>query len=147
MFYHAAKEGIIDAAHSIQIGIRTPNPDTHGLTILDARELLDQGPRAAAERVRSVVGGRPAYLTLDIDFLDPAYAPGTGTPVIGGPTTHQARELLFGLRGLNVVGGDQVEVAPAYDALGQTTALAGATLAADILYLIGLARAERGAVT
>jgi agmatinase len=147
MFYHAVKEGIVDAAHLIQIGIRTPNPDTHGLTILDARELLDQGPRAAAERVRSVVGGRPAYLTLDIDFLDPAYAPGTGTPVIGGPTTHQARELLFGLRGLNVVGGDQVEVAPAYDAPGQTTALAGATLAADILYLIGLARAERGAVT
>jgi agmatinase len=147
MFYHAIKDGIIDAAHSIQIGIRTPNPDTHGLTILDARWLLEQGPRAAAERVRSVVGGRPAYLTLDIDFLDPAYAPGTGTPVIGGPTTHQARELLFGLRGLNVVGGDQVEVAPAYDALGQITALAGATLAADILYLIGLARAERGGGT
>ncbi len=87
---------------------------------------------------------RPVYLTFDIDFLDPAYAPGTGTPVIGGPTTHQARELLLGLRGLNVVGGDQVEVAPAYDALGQITALAGATLATDILYLIGLARAERG---
>jgi agmatinase len=116
------------------------------LTILDARWLLDQGPRAAAERVRSLVEGRPAYLTLDIDFLDPAYAPGTGTPVIGGPTTYQARELLFGLRGLNVIGGDQVEVAPAYDALGQITALAGATLATDILYLIALARTERSAV-
>jgi len=147
MFYRAVKEGIIDAAHSIQIGIRTPNPDTHGLAILDARALLDQGPRAAAERVRSVVGGRPAYLTLDIDFLDPAYAPGTGTPVIGGPTTYQAREFLFGLRGLNVVGGDQVEVAPPYDSPGQITALAGATLAADILYLIALARAERSAST
>jgi agmatinase len=113
--------------------------------MIDARALLDQGPRVAAERVRSVVGGRPAYLTLDIDFLDPAYAPGTGTPVIGGPTTHQARELLFALRGLNVVGGDQVEVAPAYDSPGQITALAGATLAADILYLIALARAERDA--
>jgi agmatinase len=145
MFYHAAREGIIDPSRSIQIGIRTPNPDTHGLTILDARWLLDNGPGAAAERVRSLVGERPAYLTFDIDFLDPAYAPGTGTPVIGGPTTHQARELLFGLRGLNVVGGDQVEVAPHYDALGQITALAGATLAADILYLIGLARAGRGA--
>lgn len=145
MFYHAVKEGLIDPAHSIQIGLRTPNPDTHGLTILDARWLLEHGPRAAAERVRSVVAGRPAYLTFDIDFLDPAYAPGTGTPVIGGPTTHQARELLFALRGLNVVGGDQVEVAPAYDALGQITALAGATLAVDILYLIGLARAERAA--
>jgi agmatinase len=145
MFYHAVKEGIIDAAHSIQIGIRTPNPDTHGLTVLDARELLDRGPRAAAEKIRSVVRDRPAYLTLDIDFLDPAYAPGTGTPVIGGPTSHQARELLFGLRGLNVVGGDQVEVAPAYDSPGQITALAGATLATDILYLIALARAGRGA--
>ena len=145
MFYHAVRDGLIDAAHSIQIGLRTPNPDTHGLTILDARWLLEHGPRAAAEQVRSVVGNRPVYLTFDIDFLDPAYAPGTGTPVIGGPTTHQARELLFGLRGLNVVGGDQVEVAPAYDALGQITALAGATLATDILYLIALARAERQA--
>jgi agmatinase len=147
MFYHAAREGIIDAAHSIQIGIRTPNPDIHGFANLDARALLDQGPRAAAERVRSVVSGRPAYLTLDIDFLDPAYAPGTGTPVIGGPTTHQARELLFALRGLNVIGGDLVEVAPAYDSPGQITALAGATLAADLLYLIALARAERAVKT
>lgn len=144
MFYHAAQEGVIDAAHSIQVGIRTPNPETHGFTVLDARWLLEHGPRAAAERIHAVVGSRPAYLTIDIDFLDPAYAPGTGTPVVGGPTTHQARELLQQLRGLNVVGGDQVEVAPAYDALGQVTALAGATLAADILYLIGLARAARG---
>ena len=144
MFYHAAKEGLVDAAHSIQVGVRTPNPDTHGFTVLDARALLDQGPRAAADKVRATVGGRPAYVTLDIDFLDPAYAPGTGTPVIGGPTTHQARELLFGLRGLNVVGGDQVEVAPAYDSPGQITALAGATLATDILYLIALARTGRG---
>ncbi len=145
MFYHAVKEGLIDPAHSIQIGLRTPNPDTHGLTILDARWLHEHGPRAAAEQVRSLVGDRSAYLTFDIDFLDPAYAPGTGTPVIGGPTTHQARELLFALRGMNVVGGDQVEVAPSYDALGQITALAGATLATDILYLIGLARGKRAA--
>lgn len=140
MFYHAAKEGVVDAAHSVQIGVRTPNPDTHGFTILDARWLHEHGPRAAAEKVRSLVGSRAVYLTLDIDFLDPAYAPGTGTPVIGGPTTHQARELLFGLRGLNIVGGDQVEVSPPYDAPGQVTALAGATLAADLLYLLGLAR-------
>jgi len=146
MFYHAAKEGVVDAAHSIQIGVRTPNPDTHGFTILDARWLHEHGPRAAAEKVRSLVGSRAVYLTFDIDFLDPAYAPGTGTPVIGGPTTHQARELLFGLRGLNIVGGDQVEVSPPYDVPGQVTALAGATLAADILYLLGLARAERRAM-
>jgi len=146
MFYHAAKEGVVDAAHSIQIGVRTPNPDTHGFTILDARWLHEHGPRAAAEKVRSLVGSRAVYLTFDIDFLDPAYAPGTGTPVIGGPTTHQARELLFGLSGLNIVGGDQVEVSPPYDVPGQVTALAGATLAADILYLLGLARAERRAM-
>ena len=115
------------------------------MSTLDARSLLEQGPSAAAERVRSAVGGRAAYLMLDIDFLDPAYAPETGTPSVGGPTTQQARELLLGLCGVNVVGGDQVEVAQAYDALGQITALAGATLAADILYLIGLARTERGA--
>ncbi len=72
-----------------------------------------------------------------IDFLDPAYAPATGTPVVGGPNTAYARDALKRLVGMNIVGGDQVEVAPAYEGPAQITALAGATIAADILYLIG----------
>ena len=88
------------------------------------------------------VGDHPVYLTFDIDFLDPAYAPGTGSPVIGGPSTHQARQILKGLEGLRIVGGDLVEVSPPYDSAGKITALAGATLAHDILYLISLARGK-----
>jgi len=84
---------------------------------------------------------------FDIDFLDPAYAPGTGTPVIGGPTTWQARQLLFGLAGLNIVGADLVEVSPIYDPSGQITALAGATIAHDELYLLGLARDRRAGIS
>ncbi|MCC6184916.1 MAG: arginase family protein, partial [Microthrixaceae bacterium] len=101
------------------------------------------GIDATVDRIREVVGGRAAYLTVDIDFLDPAYAPGTGTPVVGGPTTWQARQILFGLRGLDVVGADLVEVAPAYDPSGQITALAGATLAHDELHLLAEARDRR----
>lgn len=140
MFYHAARDGLVDPKASIQIGMRTPNPDTHGFTVLDANWVDAHDPQAIARRVREVVGSKPVYLSFDIDFLDPAYAPGTGTPVVGGPTTATARAILHALRGLKVVGGDQVEVAPAYDPVGQITALAGATIAADILHLIAAAR-------
>ena len=136
MFYHAIQEGLIDVEHSIQVGIRTPNPDSFGIEIVDAIQLNNMTNAQALARIRERVGACKAYLTFDIDFLDPAYAPGTGTPVAGGPSVIQAREILHGLRGLKIVGGDQVEVAPAYDPLGSITALAGATIAADILYLI-----------
>lgn len=145
MFFHAAQEGLIDPARSIQLGMRTPNPESHGFTVRDARHVLDATPEALAAEIRAVVGDHPVYLTFDIDFLDPAFAPGTGTPVIGGPTTDFARRILHALAGLNVVGGDQVEVAPAYDGPGQITALAGATLAGDILHLMALAREKRTA--
>lgn len=140
MFYHAVKEGIIDPAHSIQVGLRTPNPETHGIQILDADHCLHTPASEVAAEIRKRVGDRPAYLTFDIDFLDPAYAPATGTPVSGGPNAAYARHVLQGLAGLNIKGGDQVEVAPHYEGPGQITALAGATIAADILYLLGLAR-------
>jgi agmatinase len=137
--YLAAREGIVDPAHSIQIGMRSPNPETHGFNVIDANPLLGRPLSETVDHIRDVVGDRPVYLTFDIDFLDPAYAPGTGTPVCGGPTTHQARTLLHGLAGLNILGADLVEIAPAYDP-GGVTALAGATLAYDLLSLLALAR-------
>lgn len=140
--YLAARNGLVDPVRSIQIGMRSPNPDTLGFTIVEANPLLAAPMQQTAERIRSVVGDRAAYVTFDIDFLDPAFAPGTGTPVCGGPTTHQARALLHALAGLNVVGADLVEVAPPYDPAG-VTALAGATLAFDLLTLLALARKAR----
>lgn len=135
----AARHGLIDTAHSVQVGIRSPNPATLGTTIVEADELLSAPLDAIVETIRTTVGDRPAYLTFDVDFLDPAYAPGTGTPVVGGPTTHQARALLHGLAGMNIVGGDVVEVSPPYDPSG-ITALAAATVAFDVLALLSLNR-------
>ncbi len=136
MFYHAIKEGLIDLEHSIQVGIRTPNPETHGIEIIYADELDEMKASEVSERIKNRVGDKKAYLTFDIDFLDPAYAPGTGTPVSGGPTVMMGRKILKGIAGLNIVGGDLVEIAPAYDPIGNVTAVAGATLGGDILYLL-----------
>jgi agmatinase len=122
--------------------MRSPNPETLGFTVIDANPLLEAPVEAAAERIRDVVGDAPVYLTLDIDFLDPAFAPGTGTPVCGGPSTQQARALLHALAGINLVGADLVEVAPPYDPAG-VTALAGATLSFDLLSLLALGRERR----
>jgi len=143
MFYHAIKEGILDPERSVHVGLRTPNPDMHGILNLDADICLTTPAGEITDRIRERVGGAKAYLTFDIDFLDPAYAPATGTPVSGGPTTGYGRHVLQGLKGLNIIGGDQVEVAPHYEGPGQITALAGATVGADILYLIGEARKNR----
>ena len=137
--YLAAKQGLVDPAHSIQLGMRSPNPETLGFTVVEANPMLATPPAEMAARIRATVGGRPTYLTFDIDFLDPAYAPGTGTPVVGGPTTHYAREVLYGLAGMPIVGADVVEVAPPYDHAG-ITALAGATLVYDLLTLMSLTR-------
>lgn len=138
----AARAGFVDPARSIQVGMRTPNPDTCGFTIVEADPLLAMPMTATVDRIREVVGDDLAYVTFDIDFLDPAFAPGTGTPVCGGPSTHQARQLLHGLAGLNIVGADIVEVSPPYDPAG-VTALAAATLAYDLLSLIALGRQRR----
>jgi len=134
MFWHAAREGLVDPACSVQIGLRTTNDDNPGFAILDARQVQRQGTEAVIAAIRQRVGERPVYLTFDIDCLDPAYAPGTGTPVCGGLSTLQALEILGGLRGINLVGMDLVEVAPAYDH-ADITALAGATLAMEMLCL------------
>jgi agmatinase len=142
MFLKAAEEGLILPERSVQVGMRTPN-ESHGFNVIHANTFFEIGIAETLRRIHEIVGEHAAYLTFDIDFLDPAYAPGTGTPVIGGATTWQARELLFGLDGLNIVGADLVEVAPAYDAVTGITALAGATLLHDELYLVGNARERR----
>ncbi|ETW14464.1 agmatinase [Roseivivax marinus] len=137
--YKAVEEGLIDPARSVAIGIRTENPDTRGVTVIDAPEVHRTGPDAVAARVREIVGTGPCYLTFDIDALDPAFAPGTGTPVWGGLSSGQAAILLRELAGLDIVGGDVVEVSPQYDTSG-ATAVAGAHVAMEILCLWGWTR-------
>ena len=135
-FYKAVKTGLIDPARSVQVGIRTSNPDTLGVNIIDAAEAHEIGPKAVAEKIRSIVGDSPTYLSFDIDGLDPAFAPGTGTPVWGGLSTAQTAAIMRGLAGINLMGGDVVEVSPPYDN-GGITAIAGAHIAVEILCLIG----------
>ncbi len=134
MFYHAVREGLVDDSRSVQIGLRTTNDEPLNFNILDSRRVHRNGPEAVAAEVKSIVGDHKAYLTFDIDCLDPSFAPGTGTPVCGGLSTFQALEIIRGLSGINLVGMDVVEVAPAYD-VGEITALAGASLAAEMLCL------------
>jgi agmatinase len=143
MFFHAARQGIVDPARSVQVGLRTHNDETHGFHILDAPWVHENGPRAAAERIKDVVGDHPCYLTFDIDCLDPAFAPGTGTPVPGGLTMHQAQTCLQGLCGVRLVGMDLVEVAPPFDT-AEVTALAGASLLQFMLGVLAYGRADRG---
>ncbi len=132
MFFHAAKQGLVDPARSVQIGLRTHNDDTLGFNILDGPWVHEQGIQRVIEEVRRIVADHPVYLTFDIDCLDPSYAPGTGTPVCGGLSTAQAMSIIRGLRGVNLIGMDLVEVAPAYD-VGEITALAGAHLAMEMI--------------
>ncbi len=132
MFLRALREGLIDPATSIQIGIRTMNSDTHGFTILGAPWVHREGIPAVLEVVSEVVGTSPAYLTFDIDCLDPAFAPGTGTPVAGGLSTAQALDAVRGLAEFNIVGMDVVEVAPAFD-ISEITAIAAANIAHDFI--------------
>ncbi len=134
MFYHAPKEGLIDPTHSVQIGIRTEHDSDNGFTVLDAGQVNDRAAADIIEQVKQIVGDMPVYLTFDIDCLDPAFAPGTGTPVVGGLTSDRALKILRGLQSLNIVGMDVVEVAPAYDQ-SEITALAAATVALDMLYI------------
>jgi agmatinase len=138
-FYHAIEEGLVDPRRTIQIGIRSPlDRAVHdwtlgkGVTIVGAEEVHENGPAAAAERVRRIVGDARAYLTFDVDALDPAFAPGTGTPEVGGLATWQARAILRRLAGIDFAGMDVVEVSPPYD-VAEITALAAATIAWDYL--------------
>ncbi|MDH4049620.1 MAG: agmatinase [Gammaproteobacteria bacterium] len=134
MFFHAVKEGLIDPATSVQIGLRTQNGDTLGFNVLDGPWVQENGIGAVIRQTRKVLGDRPVYLSFDIDCLDPSFAPGTGTPVCGGLSSYQAISILRGLAGINLVGMDVVEVAPAYD-VGEITALAAAHLAMEMIGL------------
>ncbi len=139
MFYKAVKMGLIDTARSVQVGIRTTIDDPLGITIIDAREVHEKGPVAAARRIREILGDAPTYLSFDIDGLDPAFAPGTGTPVWGGLSSAQAAIILRDLAGINLVGGDVVEVSPPFDPTG-ATAVAAAHVAVNLICLWGWTR-------
>ncbi|MGC9270003.1 agmatinase [Acidiphilium sp.] len=142
VFFHAINEGLVDPRRMIQIGIRSPLPRAtydwtvgKGVTILSAQDVHEIGIAATAERIHAVVGAQePTYLSFDIDCLDPGCAPGTGTPEIGGLASFQAQALIRRLGGIDFVGMDLVEVAPAYD-VSEITALAGATMVWEYLAL------------
>jgi len=147
-FRNAVLDGVLDPARTIQIGIRGPaeylwefSYDA-GMTVIHAEEISAMGIPAVIAKALDVVGDGPTYLSFDIDSLDPAFAPGTGTPEVGGLTTREALELLRGLKGVNLVGGDVVEVAPQYDA-NTNTAHAGAQMLFEILSLMVFSPATR----
>jgi agmatinase len=144
VFYHAISSGLVAPRQMIQIGIRSPvKRSVHdwtlaqGVVMVTAQDVHEQGPAAVAEQIRRVIGEAPVYLSFDIDVLDPAFAPGTGTPEVGGLATWQAQAILQRLRGLQFIGMDVVEVSPAYD-VAEITALAAATMAWEYLSLLGV---------
>lgn len=139
MMYKAVRLGLVDPATSVQIGIRTDCEDYLGMNVIDALAVHEQGPAATAAQVRAIVGDRPCYVSFDIDALDPAFAPGTGTPVWGGLASWQAAAVLRGLAGIDLKGGDVVEVSPPYDPTG-ITAIAGAHVAHDLIALYAWTR-------
>jgi agmatinase len=135
MFREALQEGLLDPARSVQIGIRTEyDYDNHPFTVLDAAWVNLHSAQETGEAILRIIGDTPTYLTFDIDCLDPAFAPGTGTPVPGGISTERALEILRELVGCNLIGMDVVEVAPAYDH-AELAALAAATIAIELLYV------------
>jgi agmatinase len=140
--YKALKLGVIAAETTVSVGIRTDNPDTCGVTILDAPFVHRAGVEETLARIRAVVADRPCYISFDIDCLDPAFAPGTGTPVWGGLASWQAAAILRGLAGITLLGGDVVEVSPPYDTTG-ATAIAGAHVATELVALYGFPRRNR----
>ena len=135
----AVREGIVNPDRSIQLGIRTHAPETCGIETLSAYDAHRLPADDIAERIRLRVGDMPAYLTFDIDCLDPAFAPGTGTPVAGGLSSAQALMALAGLAGVGFVGGDVVEVSPPYDH-ADITAIAAATVAQHYIGLLAKRR-------
>jgi len=139
MAYKAVKTGLIDPGASIQIGIRTHCDDYLGVEHVTARAVHERGVASVAAQIRARVGDRPCYISFDIDALDPAFAPGTGTPVWGGLASWQAAAILRDLAGIHLVGGDVVEVSPPYDQAG-ITAVAGAHVAMDLICLYGWTR-------
>jgi len=145
-FRNAVLKGVLDPERTIQIGIRGPSEPIwqfsyeSGMTVIHIEDFVELGVKEVIRKARRVVGDGPTYISFDVDGLDPAYAPGTGTPEVGGLTTREAQALLRGLRGLNLVGGDVVEIAPQFDPT-TNTARAGAQMMFEILCLLAEARA------
>jgi agmatinase len=140
-FRNAVLDGVLDPLRCIQIGIRGSSEylwefsRDSGMTVVSMQEFQRMGCDAVIQRALEVLGDGPAYVSFDVDSLDPAFAPGTGTPEVGGMTTREALQILQGLKGLDVVGGDVVEIAPEYDAT-TNTAQAGAQMLFEILSLM-----------
>lgn len=148
-FRNAVLDGVLDPTRTIQIGIRGAAEYLwefsyeSGMTVIHAEEVTGLGMAAIIEKARAIVGDGPTYVSFDIDSLDPSFAPGTGTPEIGGLTTREVLELIRGLKGINIVGGDVVEVAPQYDAT-TNTAHAGAQMLFEILSLMVFSPSVKG---
>ena len=146
-FSRAVEEGLLDPRRTIQIGIRGSlnDPDVwqfshdSGMRVVYIEEFFERGWRAIIDEARDIVGDGPTYISFDVDALDPVYAPGTGTPEVGGYSTLEAQMMIRALSGLNLVGGDVVEVAPPFDPSGNT-ALVGATMMFEILCVIAESR-------
>jgi agmatinase len=140
-FRNAVLDGVLDPTRTIQIGIRGSAEYLwefsyeSGMTVIHAEDVPGMGIAAVIEKAKAIVGNGPTYLSFDIDSLDPSFAPGTGTPEVGGLTTREVLELIRGLKGINLIGGDVVEVAPQYDAT-TNTAHAGAQVLFEILSLM-----------
>lgn len=149
-FRNAVLDGVLDPTRTVQIGLRGSSEYLYefatesGMTCIHAEEIDALGLASVIARAREVVGDGPVYVSFDIDSLDPAFAPGTGTPEIGGLTTREAQAILRGLMGVDVVGGDLVEVAPQYDA-STNTAHAGAQMLFEILSLMVFSPSRRKA--
>ena len=146
-FRQAVLDGVLDPERTIQIGIRGGAEYlwefsfVSGMTVIHAEEVFELGIAAVIERARAVAGAGPVYVSFDVDSLDPGFAPGTGTPEVGGLAPREVLAMLRGLRGLDVVGGDVVEVAPQYDAT-TNTAQCGAQVLFELLCLTAAARLE-----
>ena len=147
----AIEEGLVDVDHSIEIGLRGSLYEAEdwsglktelGLDYLTTEDVFSMGAEAVAAQIRERVGDRPAFISFDIDVIDPAHAPGTGTPEAGGPSAREMLAILRAVRGIDFVGFDVVEVIPAYDPAGQTATVA-ANLAYEMLSLVALRRAGR----
>jgi agmatinase len=142
LFFHAVNEGIVAPDRSIQIGTRTEHiQKDHIFTVLDADRVMNLCAYDVSMKIKAAVGNHPAYVTFDIDCLDPAFAPGTGTPVVGGLSTNLALQIIRQLLDCNLIGMDIVEVSPPYDH-SEITSLAAATLALELLYVLAASRKE-----
>lgn len=149
-FRRAAEEGLLDTSKVVQIGIRGTAYDgedvrwarDHGVRVVMIEELMDRGPDAVLDEARGIVGDRPCYVSFDIDGIDPSQAPGTGTPEIGGFSTHTAQRMVRKLRGLNLIGADLVEVSPPFDPSG-ATAWVGVSIMFELLCVLTDAVARR----